>query len=197
MLPPVQRSHIIASLSPQCSSRRDPPLYLTRVACVDTGDSCAVGRAILTSLAERTSGYFRVLRIPIFLGLAAVGLLAAYYSIYVRDRADYLTGRNLRLVADLGRQIEASLADHATVLASFSTYYGADLFANDFACVAELAGPYVPMFEYVSLAGGASAGAASSPPCKAIDTFKRSDSPPASSGAAPVLFLERDSGVAW
>jgi hypothetical protein len=151
----------------------------------------------LTSLAERTSGYFRVLRIPIFLGLAAVGLLAAYYSIYVRDRADYLTGRNLRLVADLGRQIEASLADHATVLASFSTYYGADLFANDFACVAELAGPYVPMFEYVSLAGGASAGAASSPPCKAIDTFKRSDSPPASSAAAPVLFLERDSGVAW
>ena len=148
----------------------------------------------MSSLAERTSGYLRALRIPILLLLAAIGALAAYYSIYVTERADYLTGRNLRLVGQLGRQVEAAVADQETVLASYSNYYRPEQFVAFFPCVARLARPHVPMFTYVTLTGPAG-GARTD--CKAVEGFARADNPAPAPLAAPVIFVERDSGTPW
>jgi hypothetical protein len=151
----------------------------------------------VSSLAERTSGYLRALRIPIFLIVVAVGLLTAYYSIYVSERTVYLTDRNLRLVAHLGRQVESSLADHETVLASYSNYYGPEKFVEGFACVGRFGRRFVPMFEYVSLAGGPPAASAPGQACTAFETSNRTTPARTASPVVPVLFVERNSGTTW
>jgi len=104
-----------------------------------------------STFAQHTSSYLQALKVPALFLVVAVALLAAYYSLYVRENAEYLTGRNLRLVASLGRQIEAALEDHETVLASYTNYYGSNEVAIGFRCAAILSARSVPMFEYVAV----------------------------------------------
>ena len=146
---------------------------------------------------EHTSPYLRALRVPVLFLVVALGLLAAYYSLYVSNNAAYLTGRNLRVVAKLGSQIETALADHEAVLSSFSTYYGADRFRTGFQCIATMAAPFAPMFGYVSLEAPANEQPDSAERCNALRLFQRSDRMVAPS-TAPVVFtggLRRDVGT--
>src|ERR1700680_2845141 len=101
--------------------------------------------------ASRTSAYVRALKMPVVFLLAGLGLIAAYYSLYVRDSLEYLNGRNLRLLSALGSQIQASLDDHEKVLSSFSNYYRGRRFAEQFPCIAKAtARQPIAIFDYVA-----------------------------------------------
>jgi len=112
--------------------------------------------------ASRTSTYLRALKIPATLLLIAVAFLVAYYSLYVRNSLGYLKGRDLRLLAAVGAQVQASLEDHDKVLSSFANYYGPREFASQFDCIVkEATKASIAIFAYVSpaLPGGGRAPA--------------------------------------
>src|SRR5438046_2943116 len=85
--------------------------------------------------ASRTSTYLRALKIPLSFVVAAMAFLVAYYSLYVASSLAYLKGRDLRLLAAVGAQVQASIQDHENVLSSFANYYGPRRFAAQFDCV--------------------------------------------------------------
>ena len=65
-------------------------------------------------MAPKPSAYFDALRIPLAL-LGVFGITyAAYYFLYVTGQQEHLTGRNFRLLATIGEQIDAAIEnDHA------------------------------------------------------------------------------------
>jgi hypothetical protein len=156
------------------------------------------GNAARSAIAQRTSTYLQALKVPALLLLVATGLLAAYYSIYVREKQEYLTGRNLRLVASLGRQIETALDDHETVLRSFSNYYGPRDVAAGFDCARILSARSIPILDYVTVESAAPIAARTSDGCKAWDASLQRSAETSSPIAAPrVLFEEGDGGLVW
>jgi hypothetical protein len=109
--------------------------------------------------ASRTSAYLRALKVPAAFLLVGLGLVAAYYSLYVSNSLAYLKGRDLRLLSTLGSQIQGALDYHETVLSNFSTFYRGRRFAEQFQCIVkEAAGQSIAMFAYVSPDRPGSAG---------------------------------------
>jgi hypothetical protein len=144
--------------------------------------------------ASRTPAYLRALKMPVAFLLVGVGLVAAYYSLYVRDSLEYLNGRNLRLLSALGLQIQASLDDHEKVLSSFSNYYRGHRFAEQFRCIVkETARQPIAIFDYV--APDLPAGTNQSTP----DCREPVVPDPDTKGTPPVLlarFID-DAGTPW
>jgi hypothetical protein len=146
--------------------------------------------------ASRTSTYLRALKIPATLLLVALAFLVAYYSLYVRNSLGYLKGRDLRLLATVGAQVQASIEDHEKVLSSFANYYGPRVFASQFDCIVkEATRASIDIFAYVSpaLPGG---GRAPASVCPSDTTIQ-----PAAQAGGPMQpirarFID-DAGTAW
>ena len=69
-------------------------------------------------MAPKTSAYFDALRIPLVL-LGVFGIaFTAYYFLYVINQQEYLTGRNFRLLATIGEQIDAAIENDHVVLSN-------------------------------------------------------------------------------
>ncbi len=144
--------------------------------------------------ASRTSAYLRALKVPAIFLLVGIGLIAAYYSVYVRNSLEYLQGRNLRLLSTMGLRIQASLDDHEKVLSSFSNYYRGHDFAEQFRCIVSETAGTIAMFAYVTpdLPAGTNQ---SKPHCSnsaakvRVDT---NDTPP----VVRARFID-DAGTAW
>ena len=144
--------------------------------------------------ASRASAYLRALKMPVVFLLVGIGLVAAYYSLYVRDSLQYLNGRNLRLLSALGLQIQASLDDHEKVLSSFSNYYRGRRFAEQFRCIVkETAQQPIAIFDYVApdLPAGTSP---SNPDCRepVVPDADAKDTPP----VVLARFID-DAGTPW
>jgi hypothetical protein len=81
----------------------------------------------------------------------AVAFLVGYYSLYVGNSLEYLKGRDLRLLATVGAQVQASIDDHEKVLSSFANYYGPRKFADQFDCIVkEATKASIEIFAYVA-----------------------------------------------
>ena len=69
-------------------------------------------------MAPKASAYFDALRIPLLL-LGVFGIaFAAYYFLYVTSQQEYLTGRDFRLLATVGEQIDAAIENDHVVLSN-------------------------------------------------------------------------------
>jgi hypothetical protein len=69
-------------------------------------------------MAPKASAYFDALRIPLVL-LGVFGIaFTAYYFLYVTSQQEYLTGRNFRLLATVGEQIDAAIENDHVVLSN-------------------------------------------------------------------------------
>ncbi|MEO8453482.1 MAG: hypothetical protein ABI647_27105, partial [Gemmatimonadota bacterium] len=125
--------------------------------------------------------------------LVGVGVVAVYYSFYVKGSLEYLKGRDLRLLSTVGSQIQASLDDHEKVLASFSNYYRGRRFAERFRCIVAASNGYVDLLTYVQ----------PELPADSTDSNATCRKPgwlePATTGTASVVqarFID-DAGTAW
>ena len=71
------------------------------------------------SPARRGARYVSALKIPVTLFcIFGVGI-AGYYFIYVKQQTQYVAGRNFRVLATVGDQVQESLAGSQTVIRSF------------------------------------------------------------------------------
>src|SRR5215831_12150725 len=78
----------------------------------DTPDASSA----LVAIRAKTSAYLGALRIPVTILLLVGGVYGSYYFLYVTRERDYLTGRNFRLLATMGEQIEATIQNDQKVL---------------------------------------------------------------------------------
>src|SRR5262249_47375705 len=83
------------------------------------------GGGSLTS-RTRAAAVAAALKVPLAL-LCLVGTaVAVYYFVYVTDKKTYLVDRNFRLLATIGREIEASIENDQRILASLARSRGAN-----------------------------------------------------------------------
>jgi hypothetical protein len=142
-------------------------------------------------MAPKASAYFDALRIPLLL-LGVFGIaFAAYYFLYVTSQQEYLTGRDFRLLATVGEQIDAAIENDHVVLSNLLSVDRAGGQTRDGerkdaptldAMIDPLAAEFIPVLRTARLTEpGAN-------PC-----VSKQASPP----TLRIKFVEQDSGATW
>ena len=142
-------------------------------------------------MAPKTSAYFDALRLPlVLLGVFAIAF-TAYYFLYVSSQQEYLTGRNFRLLATIGEQIDAAIENDHVVLSNLLSVDRAggqtrDVEPNGASTLEAMVGPLAS--EFIPVLGTATLTPPGADPC-----VSKHASPP----TLRIKFVEQDSGAMW
>ena len=101
-------------------------------------------------MAIKTSAFVNALKIPLALVVLLGATFGAYYFIYVRGEHEYLIGRNFRLLAMMGEQIDQAIHNHNTVLSSHLPKTGVNN-ANEVRVKLEQAMDFVPILRHAKI----------------------------------------------
>lgn len=102
---------------------------------------------------KRTEGFLERVRLPILFGLSSLLFLGAYYFFFAQRKYSYLTGRNFRFLATIGKQLEASLASQARQFRSLAQAEKLTEALKNEEAKSRLVNEIAPKFENVTSSG--------------------------------------------